>query len=417
MKRNLLVVVVLMLLLLLGCAPGSAPTVTVTQTAVPTPTPTPLSTAATTSPTPSPTPTPTLTTTLTITTTPTTKPTPTPPTATTSPTSKTPPTQPTAPATTSPAGQTTTSPSQPTQPSKTTTPTQPSAPAEAKRVEPNPAKGFNYAYYLYIPGTMKKITYLLVESNNSEGGTSDDQAVHDEAARTLAQDSLAPLAEALGTPALVPAFPLPAKYNTGGAVNLMDTQALDRATLTTQIEDLKRLDLQLIAMIDDAIEKSALKGITLDKKVLMRGFSTDGMFASRFTILHPERVQAAAIGSPGGWPTAPVGQWQGTTLNYPMGVADLKQIVGKEFDIQSFKSVPLYFYLGNQDTNQYNGSDQQLMYQFGATPVARWPVAEKMYQSAGCSSQFILYPGVGHETTNEEWEDIITFFSNHLEPR
>ncbi len=416
MKRNLLVVVVLMLLVLLGCAPSSAPTVTVTQTVAPTPTPV-LPSAEATTPTPSPTPTLTLTPTPALTTTPT-------PTATTSPASKTPlappspPTQPTAPTiTTSPAGQTTTSPSQPTQPSKTTTPTQPSAPAEAKRVEPNPAKGFNYAYYLYIPGTMKKITYLLVESNNSEGGTSDDQAVHDEAARTLAQDSLAPLAEALGTPALVPAFPLPAKYNTGGAVNLMDTQALDRATLVTQVEDLKRLDLQLIAMIDDAIEKSALKGITLDKKVLMRGFSTDGMFASRFTILHPDRIQAAVIGSPGGWPTAPVGQWQGTTLNYPMGVADLKQIVGKEFDIQSFKSVPLYFYLGNQDTNQYNGSDQQLMYQFGATPVARWPVAEKMYQSAGCSSQFILYPGVGHETTNEEWEDIITFFSNHLEPR
>lgn len=139
---------------------------------------------------------------------------------------------------------------------------------------------------------------------------------------------------------MVPAFPLPAKYNTGGAVNLMNTQALDRATLSTGIVDLKRLDLQLIAMIDDAIERSSLKGITLERKVLMTGFSASGMFASRFTLLHPERVQAAAIGSPGGWPMAPTGEWNGVKLPYPVGVSDLKELVGKEFDIESLRSVP-----------------------------------------------------------------------------
>ncbi len=267
-------------------------------------------------------------------------------------------------------------------------------------------------------GSGSQTTYLLVEGNHSTGGTSDDQSVHDEYARKLAQKKSAPMAEALRAPLLVPAFPLPAKYNTSGAVgdvNDLYTQALDRATLVTQITDLKRLDLQLIAMIDDAIERLSSQSINVDRKILITGFSSSGMFANRFAILHPDRVQAAAIGNPGGWPMVPVGEWKGAMLKYPVGVSDLKELVGKEFDIQTFKSVPLYFYLGDQDTNECIYVNPQWYTQFGNTPVARFPVAERIYNSVGSSSQFVLYPGVGHEVTSAMMGDIITFFSNHLE--
>ncbi len=330
-------------------------------------------------------------------------------------------------ATPTPSSTTSTSPTHPTLPTSTSQPTQPSQPTkpaewtEAERIEPNRAKGFNYPYYLYIPTTIQKTNqtnYLLVEGNNSGGVASDDQTVHDAAAKKIAEKKDAPLAEALGTPLLVPAFPIPLKYNPGGTGSIvMNTQALDRSTLLTNDNDLKRLDLQLITMIDDAIQRLSQRGINLQNKVLIDGFSSSGAFANRFIILHPDRIQAATVGPCMGWPVAPLAEWEGTTLNYPMGVADLNQIVGNDFDIQTFKSVPLYFYLGDQDPDQMGGEEQQLMFQYGSTAAARFPEAEKIYKSVGCNCQFVLYPGVAHEVSSDELEDIIAFFSNHLTPR
>ena len=293
-------------------------------------------------------------------------------------------------------------------------PTGPPSQTKAERIEPEPAKGFYSAYYLYVPSSISMAdrenqkTYLLIVPNNTDSW-SDDQEVHDKAAQELA--------EGLRVPLLVPAFPKP---NEGRELY---THALDRDTILTEISELRRIDLQLIAMIDDAIERLSLEGINLEKKVLMMGFSASGMFANRFTLLHPERVQAATIGSPGGWPIAPTGEWNGAKLRYPIGAWDIEELVGEEFDIESLKSVPLYLYLGDKDTNDsvpkldgYEQEDKQLIFQyFGDTPVERWPIAEEIYNSVGCSSQFVLYPGIEHCQTYEIFKDIETFFSNNLE--
>lgn len=279
---------------------------------------------------------------------------------------------------------------------------------EVIKIEPEPQKGFYWAYYLYIPDSLRasaqenQKTYLLVNPNNT-GYSSDDQEVHDAAAKERAERGSL-IAEILRAPLLVPTFPRPHKIY---------THALDRDTLLIEEEELERIDLQLICMIDDAAERLSLKGINLDKEVLMTGFSASGMFANRFTVLHPERVQAAAIGHAGGWPIAPVGEWDGVKLRYPYGVWDIEEIVGEEFDIESFKSIPLYFYLGDKDTND---AVPEFKY-FGDTPVERWPIAEEIYNSVGCSSQFVLYSGVEHERTEEMLEDVNTFFLNNLASR
>jgi hypothetical protein len=181
-------------------------------------------------------------------------------------------------------------------------------------------------------------------------------------------------------------------------------------------------------MVDDAKERlftslhPPSQPVNVENKFLMMGFSASGMFTNRFTLLHPERVRAAAIGSPGGWPLAPLGEWSGVNLGYPIGVWDVKELVGKEFDIESVKSIPLYFYMGDQDTNDsvpyrdgYDEEDAQLIFQyFGDTPVKRWPIAENMYKSVGCASRFVLYPGVGHTITNQMVNDVKTFFLEQI---
>jgi hypothetical protein len=199
------------------------------------------------------------------------------------------------------------------------------------RVDPVAAKGFTYPYYLYVPPEIRDDktpgkTYTILVLPNNTGRLDDDFAVHEaDVKRRMAM--AAAISSVLKTAILMPVFPRPKSDWT------IYTHALDRDTMLTDKAEYRRLDLQLVAMIDDAIDRLAKDGLKFDRKVLINGFSAQGMFANRFTFLHPDRVKAAAIGSPGGWPIAPVAKYEGKTLRYPIGVADFKKISGHKLDM------------------------------------------------------------------------------------
>lgn len=270
-----------------------------------------------------------------------------------------------------------------------------------EKFEADSAKGFHWPYYLYVPSTIES-SHIMVITNNT-GYASDDFSVHDQAAQSLVNWEKS-LAKFLGCSLLVPVFPRPYNYQEAGY-----THALDEVSLAATSTVYYRLDLQLIAMIEDAINRLDEREIYFEETILMWGFSASGMFANRFTALHPERVKAAAIGSPGGWPIAPVAEYKGVELDYPIGIADLFQLVGYSFDVESFKNTPLYFYLGDQDTNDALPYNVILNTYIGTTPVSRWPIAEEIYNSVDCNCEFVLYPGIGHGTTNQTEEDVKTF--------
>jgi len=270
-----------------------------------------------------------------------------------------------------------------------------------EKFEADPTKGFHWPYYLYVPSAIES-SHILVITNNT-GYTSDDFSVHDQAAQSLVNWQKS-LAKFLGCPLLVPVFPRPNNSQEGGY-----TQALGEDSLAATSTVYHRLDLQLIAMVEDAINRLDEREIDFEETILMWGFSASGMFANRFTALHPERVKAAAIGAPGGWPIAPVTEYKGVELDYPTGIADLFQLVGYSFDVENFKNTPLYFYLGDQDTNDAYLYDVTLNTYIGTTPVSRWPIAEEIYNSVDCNCEFVLYSGVGHEITGQMEEDVKTF--------
>ena len=165
-------------------------------------------------------------------------------------------------------------------------------------VKPSPEKGFEWPYYLYIPPASEvkvaneEVVHLIVSTNNT--GQTSDRFLHHECSALRLLSRLARNGYKFGCPCLVPVFPRPKEYDS------IYTHALDRDCLTTELEGLKRLDLQLLAMIDDARERLGQEGLQVSEKILLTGFSASGSFANRFTVLHPERVLAAVIGSPGG---------------------------------------------------------------------------------------------------------------------
>jgi pimeloyl-ACP methyl ester carboxylesterase len=179
--------------------------------------------------------------------------------------------------------------------------------------------------------------------------------------------------------------------------------------------------LQLIAMIDTARAELAKDNIQTDEKIFIQGFSASGMFANRFTILHPDRVKAATIGSPGGWPIAPIADFNGELLNYPAGVADLESLTGVPFDSAAYNSIPQLIYMGSTDDNDsldetdgWDESDSQQVHQlFGADPLSRWDDAEAIYLAEGANVQFLLVDGAGHDRKGLQ-EYSTDFFRNIL---
>ena len=129
------------------------------------------------------------------------------------------------------------------------------------------------------------------------------------------------------------------------------------------------------------------------------------MFANRFTLLHPERVKAAAIGSPGGWPIVPVESFRGVPLLYPAGIFDLESLINSPFDSVSYNAIPQLIYMGSADENDsldfsdgWDETDARRVNQlFGADPLSRWEDAESIYKEAGVNVQFLLIAGVGHD--------------------
>lgn len=296
---------------------------------------------------------------------------------------------------------------------------------QVQKIEAVPVKGFHWPYYLSIPDSLGEETVLLIEPNNS-GTWSDDPAFHDGRARDLVLQRSG-FAVDLDVPLLVPTFPrpiIPQAPEPGGIY----THALDRYSLSLHPpylpENLERIDLQLIAMIGDARERLAGMGHIMDEKVFLMGFSASGAFVTRFTALHPERVRAVAPGSPGGWPIAPLGQWNGITLRYPVGVADVEQLTGAPFDLNTFVKVPQFIYVGDIDTNdaldvrdmpQEERSQICALLNCNPNPylATRWPVAEQMYDAVGANAQFMVYPGVGHNYSSQIWSDLTNFFLQH----
>lgn len=290
---------------------------------------------------------------------------------------------------------------------------------EIVRIEAQPAKGFSYPYYLYVPkafreaGELKNVHSFLVIPNNTGKGD-DDIGVHDAyVKRQMERNSM--LVSKLGVAILMPVFPRPA---TDWRIY---THTLDRDSMLTDKEEYRRFDRQLVAMIDHARDELRREKIKIDKRVLIMGFSASGMFANRFTFLHPTRVKAAAFGSPGGWAIAPSATFRDKTLRYPIGTGDFKIASGKSLDLKSLQKVPMFVFLGDQDDNDsvvfgdgYEPEDKDLVLElFGKTPVDRWEISKKLYADARLRAEFKLYPGVKHTINQEMFNDIVSFLSKY----
>lgn len=291
-------------------------------------------------------------------------------------------------------------------------------------VEAQVSEGFNYPYYLFVPGRTAKDrpVYMLVETNNS-GMVSDDPEVHRAKALTLVERSHAnEMAKRLGIPLLVPTFPRPRPETHSWAY----THALDIDTLEVLSGKLKRVDLQLTAMIKHAQELLRTNGFKTNDKVFIHGFSASAKFSNRYSFLHPEMVKAAAAGGVNGLPTLPVREWNGYKLPFPIGLAGIERFASKPFDEKAFMQVAHFIYMGSTDKNDtlhpreasgpfeaWRNEEADIIWK--ALPAEkmmpdRWELSRKIYRQQKLNAQLVTYNGIGHSIKSQMLDDVIKFF-------
>lgn len=287
------------------------------------------------------------------------------------------------------------------------------------KIKADGGKGFYSEYYLFLPDTLKKSdpVFLLVEPNNT-GFTDDNHKTHVDAAHDIVRFGQSnKIARELGIPVLVPCFDRT-------QTNWEDyTHALDRDTLLIEDGPLKRVDEQLLAMVADARGVLVKKGVQIQEKILLNGFSASGSFVNRFTALHPEKVAATAAGGVNSMVILPAVSIGDQTLIYPVGIADVEEITGAAFQPQAFAAVPQYYYMGAEDDNDalpyddaYSDMEREIVIKVLDEEMdARWESCQNVYKEQNIRAGFHSYPGIGHETTTETIGDIASFFTRVME--
>lgn len=284
----------------------------------------------------------------------------------------------------------------------------------------NPNKGFYSDYILFLPKGIEfnQRTTLLIEPNNT-GRTSDSIEVHKKYAIDLASVSSVGnnISTMLKIPLLVPIFPRPSSKA------LVYTHALDRDVILDKTSELARLDLQLLKMVDDAKEKLNSMNIKLNSQFFMSGFSASATFINRFSFIHPEKIKALAIGGFNGMLMIPLKKLQNQKLNYPVGINDFEKMFSKEFDFNTYKSIPQFIYMGKLDQNDavqyddaYNDKERNIINKTLTDNVQnRYLECKKNYDQNNINAIFKAYEDVGHWTTSEINFEIIKFFFKELQ--
>jgi hypothetical protein len=259
------------------------------------------------------------------------------------------------------------------------------------RIPPNPDKGFYWPYYLSVPNGLTNPAHLFVAPNNT-GYDAYDHVLHDVTAReTLYWQTGIVHNWPLSSPILVPTFPrYPGLY----------FQSLGPVAFRKHDEkELRRMDLQLVAMLEDAKERLRSADHKIYDKVLMMGFSASGSFTNMFSFVHPEIIRACSIG--GGIPI--VLYREGPAWKFRAEkVYNFETLTGNPFNLAAYRKVPQYIYIGDQDGN-YNIDD--------------WEYAKGKYGLMRADAQFEIYSGVGHQYTPDILTDLGNFYSQNTDPR
>ena len=292
-------------------------------------------------------------------------------------------------------------------------------------VPPHPNSGFRNPYLLLLPEEILPAAPFLILTPTPP--TSRNATDYLEAAGRLATNAR-PFLARLRLPILIPVLPRPPVRLPGGHHINLHMPALSRAALLAAEPEFARIDLQVLAMLDDArVRVLREHSLRTHERAIFAGFSAAGHFATRMAVLHPSRVLAVWAGGTGGHPILPLAELGGHTLTYPVGVNDLAQVAGAVFDARTFARIPILIVQGAADTNtslpsgeepsdSYSAEQARLVLGLvGTNAVQRLERVKALYCSAGSEAEIRVYEGVGHRMSPEVARDLVEFVAQQAD--
>jgi pimeloyl-ACP methyl ester carboxylesterase len=270
-----------------------------------------------------------------------------------------------------------------------------------------------YHWFTYVPRSLTRTepAYILITGVRAETGDDYDGLT------TIAEGEIQRrgyIAESNRYILLVPHIPRP-------ETNHIYVAAFDRKVfLDSTDEFFRRPDLKVNSMIDRLIGDLRQDGYDVQERVFVEGHSIGGMFANRYALLHPERIQAIAAGAPGGVLTLPESTYDGVEMIWPVGISDFTSLTGYEFNRDAYRQVSQFLYIGSLDDNttlwgtgelwQTQAQIDFIHNSFGDTPPTILENQSVYLRDLGYDITFKAYAGIGHSYTNDMIEDYLNFF-------
>lgn len=193
----------------------------------------------------------------------------------------------------------------------------------------------NIPSILAIPLSNEVNNQIVVEANNLE--SEDSKKILEQGIQTGYR--LACLTRDLPAPIIIPLIPSHKNYP---YLQQLSIECFD----IPKGDKNYRIDEQVVRIINKS--KVILKnevGLTASDKIFLNGYSSSGVFAQRFALLHPDVVKTACIGGASGSIPVPT-----KDLSYPLGIADYEQLTGKKFDFENYSKIKFRYYVGELET-------------------------------------------------------------------
>ncbi len=106
-----------------------------------------------------------------------------------------------------------------------------------------------------------------------------------------------------------------------------------------------------------------------------------------------------------------------------LGINDLQEISGSEIDLEVYKKVPQFIFMGELDDNDavlyddaYNEEERTVVYATVGEQMQpkRWETCQNIYKKEGVNAEFHTYEKVGHWSTPEINGEVIKFVKEQI---
>lgn len=194
-------------------------------------------------------------------------------------------------------------------------------------------------YILVIPKDLDEKKELVVESLNFEGTNIIDKIAPHVIERL--KDMVEIIDDA---PILIPFTP-----DVRGGIpyyQQLSRECFEEANNGEYRIEYPRVDLQIIDTINNA--KNRIKqetGRDVADKIFLNGYSSSGVFAQRFALIHPEIVGRVLIGGASGSIPLPTADF-----DYPLGIKDFRELFVTDFNEAEYRKIQFAYFVGELET-------------------------------------------------------------------